>query len=134
MKSILTWDRKMGFEARGDSGHTLKTDVAVEMGGTNSGARPMELVLYGLGGCTGADVVSILRKMRQDLTDLRIEITAERATEHPKRFTAIHLVYRFSGENLDPEKVRHAVELSQTKYCSVSGSLNAEMSYEVVVE
>lgn len=134
MHSKLNWDGKMGFLATGDSGHSLKVDVNIDNGGQDSGPRPMELILHGLGGCSGADVASILKKMKLDLKSLSIEITGERAEDHPKKFTAIHLVYRISGTNIDPEKAKRAVELSQTKYCSVAGSLNANITYELIIE
>lgn len=134
MNAQLVWDEKMGFTATGDAGHTVKVDVGTDVGGSDSGSRPMELLLFGLGGCSGADVVSIMRKMHQDLEKLNISIKAERAPEHPKRFTDIHLIYRMAGKNLDPEKARHAIDLSQTKYCSVAGSLNAKITFELIIE
>lgn len=134
MNSKLVWDGKMGFCATGDSGHSLKVDVNADVGGQDSGARPMELVLHGLGGCSGADVVSIIKKMKLDLKTLSIEITGKRAEDYPKRFTDILMVYRISGTNIDPEKAKRAVELSHTKYCSVAGSLNANITYELIIE
>ncbi len=134
MNSKLSWDGKMGFSACGDSGHLVKIDVNTENGGQDSGARPMELILHGLGGCSGADVVSIIKKMKMDLQSLTIEITGKRAEDHPRRFTDIHLIYRFSGTDIDPEKAKRAIELSHTKYCSVAGSLNANLTYELVIE
>ena len=134
MHSKLEWDGKMGFQALGDSGHSVKVDVNTANGGQDSGARPMELVLHGLGGCSGADVVSILKKMKLDLKTLTMEITGERAEDHPKKFTNIHLLYRISGTNIDPEKAKRAIELSQTKYCSVAGSLSANITYELIIE
>lgn len=134
MHARLNWDGKMGFLAIGDSGHSLKVDVNIDNGGQDSGPRPMELILHGLGGCSGADVVAILKKMQQEIKTLTIEITGERAEEHPKKFTKIHLVYRVSGNNIDPEKVKRAIELSLTKYCPVAGSLNAAITSELIIE
>ncbi len=88
----------------------------------------------GLGGCSGADVVSIIKKMKMNIETFSIEITGERAEEHPKKFTNIHMVYRISGSDIDPEKAKHAIELSHTKYCSVAGSLNAIITYEMIIE
>lgn len=133
MKADLIWDGKMGFTATGDSGHSVKVDVSRETGRNDSGPRPVELLLYGLGGCSGADVVSILRKMQQPVTNFAIEIQGTRAEEHPKRFTRIHLIFRVTGTGLDPERVQHAVELSLTKYCSVAASLNAAITHEVLI-
>lgn len=134
MHSKLDWDGSMGFSAIGDSGHLVKVDINTEKGGQDSGARPMELILHGLGACSGADVVSIIKKMKMDLKALVIEITGERAEDYPKRFTDIHMIYRLSGNRIDPEKAKHAIELSHTKYCSVAGSLNSNITYELIIE
>jgi putative redox protein len=134
VQSRLSWDHKMGFLAKGDSGLLVQMDAGVPEGGSNSGARPMELILHALGGCTGMDVVSILKKMQIDLKDFTIEINGERATEHPKKYTHIHLIFKAVGSNIDQNKVMRAVELSQSKYCSVAASLNAKITYEVITE
>jgi putative redox protein len=134
MRSKLIWNNQMGFSATGDSGHLITMDADTANGGSGQGLRPMELLLHGLGGCTGMDVVSILKKMQIDIKNFSIEINAERALEHPKRFTDIHLIFRMSGPNIDRNKAYHAIELSQTKYCSVAASLNAKISYELVIE
>jgi Predicted redox protein, regulator of disulfide bond formation len=134
MNAQLIWDGKMGFTASGDTGHAVKVDVDTEVGGSDSGARPMEFLLFGLGGCSGADVVSIMRKMQQGLEKLTISISTERASEDPKRFTDIHMIYRMNGKNLDAERAKHAIELSLTKYCSAAGSLNAKITSELVIE
>ena len=94
----------------------------------------MELLLHGLGGCTGMDIVSILKKMQVDLADFSIEITGERAPEHPKKYTHIHLGFKVAGKNIDLNKVNRAVELSQNKYCSVAASLNAKITDEIVLQ
>lgn len=129
MHTHLEWKGHMAFDAVGESGHTVRIDAAEAVGGLNSGPRPMELVLHGLGGCTSIDIVSILNKMREPMETLQVDIQAERAPEHPKRFTKIHLHYRLTGEGLDEKKVRRAIELSMNKYCSASASLNAELTY-----
>ena len=134
MHSRLVWDGSMGFTAGGDSGHKIKVDVSHETGGRDEGPRPVELVLFGLGGCSGADVVAILRKMQVDFTKMEIEIFAERAEEHPKRFTDIKIRYRLAGQDLDTAKVKRAIELSLEKYCSVAASLNANIGYEMEIE
>jgi putative redox protein len=95
-------------------------DGAPESGGQNKGSRPMELVLIGMGGCTAYDVVHILRKSRQEITDCVAEIEAKRAETDPKVFTNIHIHFIVTGKNLDEKKVQHAIELSATKYCSAS--------------
>lgn len=103
---------------------------------SEGGPRPMELLLIGLAGCTGMDVVSILQKKRQSFTGLQVQVTAERAEEHPRVYTQIHLEYVVTGEGVDPKAVERAIELSDTKYCSASAMLRqaAEIttSYRIV--
>ena len=120
MKANIRWTGNVSFEGRADSGHTVVMDGAPEGGGQNKGSRPMELVLIGMGGCTAYDVVHILRKSRQEITDCVVEIEAKRAETDPKVFTNIHIHFVVTGKNLDEKKVQHAIELSATKYCSAS--------------
>ncbi len=126
----------MSFVGESGSGHSVVMDGAPESGGRNLGVRPMEMLLLGLGGCTAFDVVSILKKARQDLRDCEVEIEAERAGEVPKVFTKIHIRFIVSGKGLDDGRVRKAVELSADKYCSASRMLEktAEIThdYEIV--
>src|SRR5579859_4777368 len=96
----------MAFRAVTETGHEVVMDAAPEVGGTDTGPRPMELLLVGLGGCTGMDVISMLRKMRQDVTDYEIEISGERATEHPKVYTSIRVEHIVRGRGLNPESIR----------------------------
>ena len=123
MKATIKWTGDASFSGEADSGHTVVMDGAPEFGGRNQGHRPMELVLIGMGGCTAFDVVSILRKSRQDVSDCVAEIEAERADTIPKVFTRIHVHFIVSGRGLDPNKVARAVELSGNKYCSASRML-----------
>lgn len=122
------------FVAESQSGHAMVTSFAHEL----SAPSPMELLLIALGGCTGADVVSILEKKRQSVTGYEIEVQAERRAEHPRIYTNIEVVHRIRGWNIDPTAVAHAVELSETKYCSVSAMLGASaqiaMRYEITNE
>jgi putative redox protein len=120
MKANIRWTGDVSFTGTADSGHTVIMDGAPESGGQNKGARPMELVLIGMGGCTAYDVVHILRKSRQEITDCVAEIEAKRAETDPKVFTNIHIHFIVTGKNLDEKKVQHAIELSATKYCSAS--------------
>ncbi|OGI48722.1 MAG: peroxiredoxin [Candidatus Muproteobacteria bacterium RIFCSPHIGHO2_01_60_12] len=120
MKANIKWTGGVSFAGTADSGHTVIMDGALEAGGQNQGARPMELVLIGMGGCTAFDVVHILRKQRQEIADCVAEINAERAETDPKVFTNIHIHFVVTGKNLDAKKVQHAIELSATKYCSAS--------------
>ena len=112
----------MGFLwlAKSDSGHTITMDGPPESGGENLGVRPMEMLLLGVAGCTMIDVVTTLKKMRQDLSHLETKINAERATDHPKVFTDIHIHFILKGQNLDEKKVDKAITLSAEKYCSAS--------------
>ncbi|HHZ67893.1 MAG TPA: OsmC family peroxiredoxin [Alphaproteobacteria bacterium] len=107
-------------------------DVAPEVGGRNLGLRPMEMVLLGLGGCTAIDVLHMLRKGRQSITDMRVELDAERADDVPKVFTRIHVHFVLTGAGLDPHKIERAIKLSANKYCSASMMLNktAEMTHD----
>jgi len=124
MKTRVKLVEGMTWLGEADSGHGVIMDASPEVGGRNLGARPMELLLMGLGGCTGIDVKMILEKSRQKLVDCEMEITAERATEDPKVFTKINVHYIFSGVNIDEAKAKRAIELSAEKYCSVSKMLD----------
>ena len=115
----------MMFVGESGSGHAVVMDGAPEYGGRNLGIRPMEMLLIGLGGCTGFDVVQILRKGREQVTGCEVEVTAERAKTDPKVFTTIHIDYLVKGRNLAPAKVERAIELSKEKYCSASIMLGA---------
>jgi len=116
------------------SGHAVLVDAAEEAGGFNSAPRPTELLLIAQGGCTGMDVVSILRKMRVDFNDFEMEIDGERTEEHPKFIKKIHIVYKIWGD-VPEEKFKKAIELSLEKYCSVANTLRGKAditySYEI---
>jgi putative redox protein len=117
------WTGDMAFDAE-VGGHTVRMDAGEADGGRDGGARPKPLVLAALGGCTGMDVVSLLRKMRQPLTWFNVKVEADGADEHPKRYTKFKVVYQFkASDGLDDGKVRKAVELSQDGYCGVSATL-----------
>ncbi|PLT30610.1 OsmC family protein [Peribacillus deserti] len=132
MKTAIKWEGKMAFSGTTPSGHKIHMDAAAEIGGENTGARPTELLLHAVAGCTAIDIVSILKKMRLNLTDLSIDIEGSRAEEHPKRFTGIHIHYSLEGD-LPEDKVARAIKLSKETYCSVSNSLSAEIkvSYDI---
>ncbi len=119
----IRWAGKMTFVGRAGSNHLVPMDSGPEFGGDSSATKPMELLLLSLGGCTGMDVVPILKKMRQDVTAVELNIAAERSEEHPEPYTKIDIEYVVAGRNLDEERVKHAVELTQEKYCSVSAML-----------
>lgn len=132
MKAVARWVQDVMFVGESGSGHAIVMDGAPEAGGRNLGARPMEMVLLGLAGCTGFDVVQILRKARQAVGGCVVEVSAERAEKPPKVFTRIHVHYRVSGEALAEHQVRRAVSLSAEKYCSVSVMLgrSAEITHD----
>ena len=125
----------MTLAARGKSSHWVIMDGNRKFGEAEAGSRPMELILFGLGGCTGMDVLSLLRKMRVDYRDFRITMNVETAEEHPKVFTRISLHYHFYGKDLPMDKLEKAVALSQDRYCSVSAMLRpaVDLSYEIHV-
>lgn len=129
MKMNVEWKGKMAFEGKSESGVSLIVDATPSVGGEGKGQTPMQAVLTALGGCTGIDVISILTKMRNEPETFSIDIQAERASEHPKIFTGLHINYKLTGDNLEESKVRKAINLTQEKYCSVSKSLKAEITY-----
>ncbi len=133
MKARVKWVEGMAFMAESDSGHGIMLDGSPDIGGRNLGARPMEMVLMGLGGCTAIDVMVILGKQRQPVEDCWIELDAERAdVAAPKVFTKIHVHYVVKGSGLDPKQVERAVKLSAEKYCSVSAMLknSVDITYD----
>jgi putative redox protein len=138
MKAKILWQEGVSFLGQTDSGHAVLMDGAPDAGGKNLGPRPMEMILMGLGGCAAFDVVLILRKGRQALTDCLVAIDAQRASEDPKVFTHIHLHFILTGKDLDPQRVERAINLSAEKYCSASMMLKASVTithdYEVIAE
>jgi putative redox protein len=135
MQSVVEWKSGMAFTAR-QGGHDIALDAPVASGGQDSGASPKGLLLSGLGGCTGIDVVSILEKMRVPFEALSVEASAEQTEDHPKVFKAIHLRYRFKGRDLPMDKLERAVTLSMDRYCGVSAMLAkaAPITWEIVLE
>jgi putative redox protein len=113
----------MQFVAETGSGHSFVVDGAPDVGGRNTGPRPFELLAAGLAGCTAMDAISILRKMQQKVTGLKVHVVGERAAEHPKRFLSIHIEYTVVGYDLAEDRVARAIELSETKYCPAMASL-----------
>jgi len=122
---IVSW-KKEGLLLEGVTAHG-RVDMASGLDDPGQGATPMELLAVALAGCTGMDVVSILQKMRQPLEGLRVEVLGEKADEHPKRFVSLEVVYYLKGA-LDEKKVQRAIELSETKYCSVAATLRPAVS------
>ena len=120
MNISVNWVDGMLMVGKSRSGHSITMDGPPEIGGENLGVRPMEMLLLGVAGCTMIDVVSTLKKMRQDLTQCETKVNAERANDHPKVFTDIHIQFVIKGKDLDQNKVEKAITLSAEKYCSAS--------------
>ena len=138
MKARIKFVENVTFLAESGTGHAMVIDGAPAEGGRNLGPRPMELLLVGLGSCTAFDVVLILRKGRETVTDCVVEVEAERAATDPKVFTRIHMHYRVAGRGLAPAKVERAIALSAEKYCSASAMMSKTATithdWEVVEE
>jgi putative redox protein len=120
MKAKVTWMSGRAFVGESGSGHAIVMDGAPESGGRNIGVRPMEMMLLGLGGCTAFDVVMILEKSREKITGCEVALEAERASEDPKVFTHVKMIYTLTGKDLKPASVERAIKLSADKYCSAS--------------
>ena len=125
MKARVKWVEGMTFIGESESGHAVVMDASPDVGGRNLGPRPMEMLLLGTGGCSSIDVMLILQKMRQQVSDCHVEIEAERAASEPKVFTKIHLHFVVKGKGIKAEAVEKAVKLSAEKYCSASIMLGA---------
>ena len=138
MKATVKWLDNMSFVGESGSGHSVVMDGPPDSGGRNLGIRPMEMVLLGMGGCTAFDVVLILKRQRQLITDCQVELSSERADTEPKVFTKIHVHYIVKGKALDAKKVAHAVDLTAEKYCSVSimlaKSVDVTHDFEIIEE
>ncbi len=135
MKARVKWVEGMAFMGETESGHAVVMDGPADIGGRNLGPRPMEMLLLGAGACSSVDVVSILKKGRQDVTDCWVELDADRAATEPKVFTKIHMHFVVVGKGLKPESVERAVKLSAEKYCSASIMLgkSAEVTHDFEV-
>lgn len=136
--ATVSYVQGLQFVGTASSGHAIVMDGDPEVGGSNTAPRPMELLLLGLGGCSGMDVVSILRKKRQDITGLEINIKGEQADTYPKKFTEIDLEFVVKGKNISEDAVKRSIELSVNKYCSVKatleGSATIRSSYKIIKE
>lgn len=127
------WSGNMKFDAM-VSGHHIVMDALPAVGGNDEGARPKELMLASLAGCTGMDVVSILKKMRIEPEWFNIKVEAEMTEEHPKHYTSMHIIYQFKGEGLETDKLQKAIEMSQDRYCGVSAAYRKAMSITYAIE
>jgi putative redox protein len=133
-ETLLTWKGDMAFETEMD-GHTLRLDASEKAGGHNTGMRPKGLMLTSLAGCTGMDVISILKKMKVEPDEFNVRVDGFLTEEHPKHYHKMHIIYEFKGENLPEEKLKRAIELSQDKYCGVSALYKKaiELTYEIKI-
>jgi len=129
MKAKVVWTENLKFTAVADSGFEVAMDTKKESGGEDSAARPTELLAMAVGGCTGMDVISILKKKRQDVTAFEVNITADRAMDHPRKFTGMTIEYVVTGRNIEYEAVQRAIELSEEKYCSVINTLKGNVAF-----
>ena len=120
MKASVHWTGEVSFKAESETGHSVQMDGPPDQGGENLGPRPMEMLLMGLGGCASFDVLSMLKKGRQQVTNCVAELEADRADAVPAVFTRIHLNFVVTGHNLKEAQVKRAVSLSAEKYCSAS--------------
>jgi len=137
MKAIVKWTDGAMFVGESGSGHTVVMDGPEDLGGRNLGVRPMEMLLLGTGGCSIYDVLSMLKKSRQQVVDCRVELDAQRADAVPAVFTSINMHFVVTGVGLKDSQVKRAVELSAEKYCSASIMLGAAgvditHSYEII--
>lgn len=139
MKSAkVSFIQGLQFVGTASSGHAIVMDGAPGVGGNDTAPRPIELLLFGIGGCSGMDVVSILRKKRQDITGLEININGKQADIHPKKLTEIDLEFLVKGKDISEDAVKRSIELSMNKYCSVKatleGSAKIRFSYKIIQE
>ena len=131
MDAKVTWGGKLAFTGTADSGFELALDGKVSAGGEENGFQPMELMAMSLAGCTAMDVISILRKKRQDVTDFDVRVHAERASEHPKVFTSAVIEYSVVGHGVDEAAVVRSIELSATRYCPAQAMLGRVIPIEL---
>ena len=135
MKTKVVWSSGLSFTGTAETGFDVPLGAHPSVGGDNDGFRPMEMIAIGVAGCTAMDVVSILKKKRQDITAFEVTVQAEQAGEHPKVFIQMHIHYIVSGTNIDPKALERAMELSENKYCPAQAMfkdiLPIQLSYEI---
>jgi putative redox protein len=130
MKAKVTWTGGMSFTGTGVSGFSVPVGTDPSVGGSNDGFRPMELLAVSLAGCTAMDVISILKKKRQEVTAFEVRVYTEQANEHPKVYTHITVEYLVEGSNIDPAAVERAIQLSSEKYCPVQAMLSSSVKID----
>ncbi len=136
MKATVKWVDGMLFVGRAPSGHLVAMDAAEKVGGEDSAARPLELLLLALGGCTGMDIISILKKKRKEVTSMEITLEAVQRDEYPRKLEKVRIIYRLTGPGLDEKSVARSIELSEEKYCSVGATFKntVEVNWEMEVD
>lgn len=136
MMSKVVWKGGMAFTGKSDSGYLIPLDAKKRAGGQEMGFQPLQLFAIGLVGCTAMDVISILKKKRQEVTDFEVSAQIERAEDHPRVFTKIIVEYKLTGKDLDRSAVERAVELSETRYCPAQAMLEkaAEISHKIIIQ
>ncbi len=138
MKSTIKLVDNMQFVGTADSGHAVVMDAPPSVGGSNTGSKPSELLLMAFGGCSGMDVMSILRKKKQDVTNFEMNVNGETPEHHPRSFTDIHIEYIITGRNISEDAVKRAIDLSLDKYCMVGTTIGKgakiTRSYKIVQE
>ena len=135
MKVLVRHIKGMHFQGEGSSKVLTQLDASVTAGGTGHGTSPMELLLISIAGCSGMDIVSILEKMQVKFQRFETTVEGERASDHPRVFKDIEVVYRFWGQSLPEEKLKRAVQLSMEKYCSVANMIDkaADLTYRIEI-
>ena len=131
MQAKVTWQENMLFSGIADSGHSIQLDAHQKVGGEGKGIVPMELVAISLAGCTAMDVISILRKKRQDITDFEVHVDAPRAEEHPRVFTRATIEYLVTGHGVEEKAVLRAIELTSQSYCPVQAMLEKALPIDL---
>jgi len=136
MNTSVKLVQDMQFVATADSGHAVVMDAPSSVGGNNTGSKPSELLLMAFGGCSGMDVISILRKKKQDVSDLKINVRGETVESHPKMFNAMHIEYIVTGKSISEEAVTKAIELSLDRYCLVGATIGkaAKITHSYKIE
>lgn len=131
MNAKIKWSDGLQFIGQSGTGHAIVMDGDPEVGGSNTGMRPMEMLLVGLGGCSGMDVASVLQKKKQQVAGIEINVKGTKADTYPKKFTEIEIEYIVTGKDLSEDAVKKAIELSFGKYCSVKATLEgaAKITY-----
>jgi putative redox protein len=130
MEAKVTWERGLTFTGTADSGFDIRLDSKKAVGGDESGFTPTELIAVGVAGCTAMDVISILMKKRQQISNFEVLVHATRAVDHPRKFTDMTIEYRVTGKSVDPAAVDRAIDLSESKYCSAIATLRGNVNFD----